>query len=181
MFLRSRSVATGLCAVLASLGATAAHATELDAGESQRIRVHGDIAEHCAISSPHDVDFGDLERAATTTDLKFGLDCNVPFVMRIEAQRGALTNLAYPQGQGPYAGSLPYVLDFAIPARSPALSMIRQSFTGHDLVAGKSISTHGAIATAGMNVQVVLGRVEGEAGLLAGNYGETITITLAAI
>lgn len=158
-----------------------ASAAELDPSSTQRIQIHGDITQHCAISSPDDVDFGNLEREGLHADLKFGLDCNLPFTMQVQAERGALTNLEFPRGQGPYSGSLPYTLDFAIPARSPAASVIKQTFNSRDLVGGKSISSNGAIATEGMDVRVTLGHAGGNAGLLAGDYGETITITLSSI
>ena len=161
--------------------ANAAQATEMDPRAAQQVRVHGDIAQHCAISSPGDVDFGNLEQPGLQADLKFGLDCNVPFIMQVEAERGALTNLEFPKGQGPYAGSLPYVLDFSIPARSPSATVIRRSIQGRDLLGGAAISSLGAIATEGMDVRVTLGRADGTAGLLAGNYGETITITLSSL
>lgn len=157
------------------------YATEIEAGSTQRIEVVGDVDAHCAISSPGDVEFDDLEREGLSADLHFGLDCNTPFVMSIKADHGALTNEEYPLGQGPYSGSLPYTVDFRIPARSPAPLVLRRSFSGGELAGGGSISSLGAIATEGMEVRVTLGRAEGEAGLIAGDYGETITITLAAI
>ena len=180
MYLMLRFVAS--CVAFSLLGlASPALAADLEASSSQRLQIHGDVAQHCAISSPGNVDFGNLGGGGEQADLQFGLDCNVPFVMNVQAQYGALTNLEYPKGQGPYAGSLPYVLDFSIPARTPAASVITASLNSHDLIGGKSISSAGAIATEGMQVHVTLGHAEGEAGLLAGNYGETITITMSSI
>lgn len=158
-----------------------AGASDIEADTTQRIHVHGDIMPHCAISSPGNVDFGDLEREGLGADLKFGLDCNVPFLMNVRAEHGALTNLEFPRGQGPYSGSLPYTLDFAIPGRRPSPTMIRETLNSRDLLGGKSISSNGAIATEGMDVRVTLGHAAGEAGLMAGSYGETITITLSSI
>lgn len=156
-------------------------ATELDASSSQRLLVHGDVTQHCSISSPGNVDFGNLDRDGLQANLAMGLDCNVPFVMNVSAQYGALTNIQFPNGQGPYAGSVPYALDLSIPARTPAATVITDSFNSRDLIGGKSISSQGAIATEGMTVHVALGHAGGEAGLLAGDYGETITITLSSM
>lgn len=161
--------------------ATSGAAAEIDASTVQRIRVHGDISQHCAINSPGPVEFGELGREGVQADLKFGLDCNMPFVMRVDAERGALTNVEFPKGQGPYSGTLPYVLAFAIPTRAPTARVLTRTFSGADLVGGRSISSQGAIATEGMDVRVTLGRASGEAGLIAGDYGETITITLSSI
>ena len=178
MYWGSFKAAPPVAALLLFIAAPA-FGSELDASSSQRIQVHGDVTQHCSISSPGDLDFGNLERDGLQADLEFGLDCNVPFLMNVEAQYGALTNIQYPNGQGPYAGSLPYVLDFSIPARAPSATIISDSFNSRDLIAGKSISSDGAIATDGMKVHVTLGHAGGEAGLLAGNYGETITITVS--
>lgn len=177
-----KSQSNCLCAAfVAALVATSAHASELPDSPVQRLRVHGDIAQHCEISAPRDTDFGNLEGAVRDADLKFGLDCNVPFVMQVQAQNGALTNLEFPKGQGPYAGSVPYSLSFAIPARMPGATTIRRSFNSHDLVGGQSISSQGGIATDGMEVHVALGKTNSEAGLIAGEYGETITLTVSVI
>lgn len=160
---------------------SAAFASELEANSTQRLQIHGDVTQHCGISSPGNVDFGNLERDGLQADLAFGLDCNVPFVMNVQAQYGALTNIQYPSGQGPYSGSLPYMLDLSIPGRTPAAIVINKSFNSRDLIGGESFSSNGAIATEGMQVHVTLGHAGGEAGLLAGNYGETITFTMSSI
>ena len=182
----SKSLAKQTLSVIAGFGAvafaaSAIRAADLPQAASQQLRVHGDIAQHCSISAPSDVDFGNLEGAATQADLKFGLDCNVPFVMQVRAQNGALTNQEYPRGQGPYAGSLPYALTFAIPTRKPATATVRKTFNSRDLIAGQQISTQGGIATEGMSVNVALGKTNSDAGLLAGEYGDTITLTISVI
>ena len=179
--LKLRAQGINAALVFAALCATSAQAADLPESSTQRIRVHGDVTQHCEISSPRDVDFGNLEGATKQMELKFGLDCNVPFVMQVQAQNGALTNLEYPRGQGPYAGSLPYSLSFAIPTRMPGAAIVRRSFNSGDLVGGQSISSQGGIATQGMDVSVALGKTNSEAGLIAGEYGETITLTLSVI
>ena len=165
----------------AVIACSAAQAADLPQAASQQIRVHGYIDQHCAISAPNEVDFGELQGAAKQADLKFGLDCNVPFVMQVQAQHGALTNQEYPQGQGPYAGSLPYALTFAIPTRRPGAAIVRRTFNSRDLIGGQMISSQGGIATEGMSVNVALGNSNSEAGLLAGEYGDTITLTISVI
>lgn len=178
---RGPSKIAPLAAALLFFAASPVSATELDANSSQRLQVHGDVTQHCSIASPGNVDFGDLDRDGLQATLAFGLDCNLPFVMNVAAQYGALTNIQNPAGQGPYAGSLPYALDFSIPASAPAPTVITDTFSSRDLIGGKSISSQGAIATEGMTVHVTLGHAGGEAGLLAGDYGETITITLSSM
>jgi hypothetical protein len=46
-------------------------------------------------------------------------------------------------------------------------------------LAGGVISSNGGIATDGMVLAVELGQPSGEAGLLGGEYSETITITVS--
>lgn len=176
----------GLWGVIAALTAaflvpSACAGAELDASPVQQLSIHGDVRSHCSISSPGNVDFGDLSRTGLQADLRLGLNCNVPFSLNVRADRGGLTNSEFPMGQGPYAGSIPYTLDFTIPTSSPSSSVINERINGRDLVGGKSISSRGAIATEGMGVRVTLGQADGDAGLLAGDYGETITITIASI
>ena len=157
------------------------YAAEMDAAQSQKVSVHGDIASHCSISSPGDVDFGDLNQVPMRADLRLGLNCNIPFSLSVRADHGALTNAEFPGGQGPYSGSLPYELGFTIPTRMPSARTVTETVSGGDLIGGKSISSRGGIATEGMGVTVTLGHANGNAGLIAGDYAETITITVASI
>ena len=156
-------------------------AADADYASTQKIEVHGTVTEHCAIGSPGDVQLGELDQAGRQTELKFGLDCNVPFTMTVSAEHGSLTNRQYPKGQGPYAGSLPYRLDLSIPVRKPASSIVRRSFASRDLVGGRSFSSGGGIATQGMEATVTLGHPGGDAGLLGGDYSETIDVTISMI
>ncbi len=125
-----------------------------------------------------DMDFGNLERRGlgARTDVPF--DCNVPFTMTISGAAGGLTHSEMPNGQGPYGGRLPYNLRVQMPVRYPNRTTISLSFTSSQIRAGGVISSNGGIATDGMTLAVELGRPVGEAGLLAGNYAEVITITV---
>jgi hypothetical protein len=131
------------------------------------------------MGNPGGVDFGDLNRPNLTADIDVSLYCNVPFTIEIEAQNGALTNTLYPGGQGPFAGSLPYRLGLSVPVRLPTTSVVQDDFDSVALVAGKSLSSGGGIALDGMQLHVALGAPASDAGLLSGNYSETIVITVA--
>jgi len=124
------------------------------------------------------MDCGDLERPRPGLRSRVAFDCNIPFTMTIKSAQGALTNVAMPNGQGPYGGSLPYSLAIEMPLRHPAAQIVDRSFDSRQLRAGGVISSNGGIATDGMVLAVGLGRPSGEAGLLAGQYAETITITV---
>lgn len=128
-----------------------------------------------------DMDFGNLERRGLNRQVPVAFNCNMPFTMTINGERGALTHSTMPNGQGSYGGQLPYSLSVEMPVRHPATRMLNQSFTSQQLQAGGTISSNGGIATDGMILSVELGLPTGEAGLLAGKYSEMITITVSPI
>ena len=142
------------------------------------IAVQGSIREHCAMGNIADMNFGNLERQGLGRETRVSFDCNLPFTMMIKGERGALTHLSMPNGQGPYGGAVPYSLAIEMPVRHPANEMVSRTFSSTELLAGGVFTSNGGIATDGMVLAVKLGRPTGEAGLLAGDYTETITITV---
>lgn len=168
-------------------GASATFAVQPAAAEvlanakSIELNVHGRIAQHCAMGSIGDMDFGDITRPNLSASAHVALDCNVPFTIKIEAANGGLTNAEHPGGQGPYAGMLPYTVDLSIPVRKPEAAHVERSFASRELLAGRTLSSDGGIAQDGMGLTVALGRPGSDAGLLAGNYGEAIVITVTPI
>lgn len=167
-----------VCAALA-LGAAPAHADELDYGPQVDIVVSGVISPRCGLGSVGDMDFGDLTKPKPGFRQRVALDCNIPFTMTIVGQSGALANTRMPQGQGPYAGTVPYAIGIELPVRHPAPQTISRTFASHQLRAGGSLTTNGGIATDDMYLAVEVGTPTGQAGLLAGEYSETITITIS--
>jgi hypothetical protein len=163
------------------LGATAAPAVaqEISNVKSMDIAVQGSIAQRCQMGTIPTADFGELTRAGRFAAAKVALDCNVPFTMLIKAQNGALVHSEMPHGQGPYAGSVPYSLDVELPVRRPTTELISKVFEGRSLLGGQAISSAGGIAMDGLLLRLSLGSVSSEAGLLAGQYGEVIEITIA--
>jgi len=168
-------------AAMTSTAASAGTGSTIADKHSVEIDVHGRIGQHCAMGSLGGVDFGDLNRPGLQASERVQFSCNVPFSIRIQAEHGALANLQYPGGQGPYAGRLDYTLGVAIPLRKPAAAMLTHSFTSRELMGGRTLSSAGGIALEGMTLDLALGRPSGEGGLLAGDYGETITITVAPV
>jgi len=173
-----RLLLLGLAAAAVAAGA---HANEVDNARSLDIAVSGRVSQHCAIGSIADMDFGNLEKRGSGIRSQVAFDCNLPFTMTIKSAQGALTNIDRPNGQGPYGGSVPYSLAVEMPLRRPATQMLDRTFDSRQLRAGGVISSSGGIATDGMVLAVELGTPSGEAGLLAGEYAETITITVSPI
>lgn len=166
-------------AALCTLGAAPAFAEEVSGVRSLDVAVQGRVAERCAMGSDVTTDLGTLTGAARTVATRFQLDCNVPFTMSIRAQNGAIQHATMPQGQGGYAGALPYSLDVEVPVRRPTPDLISKVFEGRALVGGQSFSSAGGIALDGMLLRLNVGSVASSAGLLAGDYGEVITVTIA--
>ena len=170
-----------LFALATAFFAVPANASEIENVRSLDIAVSGAIRQHCAMGSIQDMDFGNLERRGLGIQTQVAFDCNVPFTMTIKGARGGLTHTKMPNGQGPYAGVLPYNLAIEMPVRHPAAQIVSRSFNSRQLLAGGVISSNGGIATDGMVLAVELGTPSSEAGLLAGEYSETITITVSPI
>ncbi len=172
--------ALALCLLLTgTLWAAPARAEQIAGVKSLDLLVHGTISQQCAIGQIGDMNFGDISRPDLQANVAVQFKCNVPFQLQVRAAHGGLTNREFPHGQGPYAGSLPYSIGFEIPVLKPAAAMVAGSFQSRDLVGGRTLGSEGGIANDGMRLNVSLGRPSGEAGLLAGDYSETIVITVA--
>ena len=168
----------GLVFLVGTALAAPARAADIQSARSLDLEVRGTIAQRCSMGSIGNMHFGDLSRTGLGATTRVQLECNVPFTMGIRAQNGGLTHTHMPRGQGPYAGTLPYSIGIEMPVRRPQSAMVGKTFESRQLIGGGSISTNGGIATEGMLLAVNLGTASGEAGLLAGSYGETITITV---
>jgi len=166
-------------AAYAACIASPAAAEDTSYAKSIDVAVQGTVVQRCAMGSDVTTDLGTLTGAARSVAARFQLDCNVPFVLSIRAQNGAIQHETMPGGQGGYAGSLPYSLDVELPIRRPAQELISKAFDGRALIGGQSLSSAGGIALDGMLLRLNVGSVTSSAGLLAGNYGEVITITIA--
>jgi len=177
--MRCYIVALLLASATASPAAEVHHTTDLEGVQSFDVVVSGTIGQHCSLGSIADMDFGNLERPGLAARAHVAFDCNVPFTMTITGRNGALTNTLLPNGQGPYSGRVPYQIGIELPVRHPSMEILTKSFESHQIQGGGTISSNGGIATDDMYVNVELDRGTGEAGLLAGEYSETITITVA--
>src|SRR4051794_36518154 len=117
---------------LACLAIPADAADEPDV-RSLDVAVRGEIAQHCALGSVHGMDFGDISRPGLSASAPVRLSCNVPFNMTIEADNGGLAHQSSPHGQGPYSGTLGYLLGVSTPTRRPASALISKTFESRDL------------------------------------------------
>lgn len=141
--------------------------------------IQGHVAQRCSMGSDIATDLGDLSRGSRAVAARMRLDCNVPFVMSIRAQNGAIQHSSLPRGQGGYGGAVPYSLDVEMPVRRPDSEVIAKTFEGQALLAGQSFTSDGGIAIDGLLLRLNVGTTASPAGLLAGNYGEVIQISIA--
>lgn len=175
----------GMMALVAAATGPAGSTSVSNAGvtnvKSLNLAIEGRISERCQMGGINSVDFGNLERRGLKATARVPFYCNIPFTMTIRSQNGGLAHEQRPNGQGPYAGLAPYSLSVQMPARQPMPRMISASFDSRLLTGGGSVSSHGAIATDGMILAIDMHSPESEAGLLAGQYGEVVTITVSPL
>jgi hypothetical protein len=141
-----------------------------------KVALSGEISARCEISGGGVVDFGELAGGKQSI-APLALDCNVPFQIGFESAHGGLVHQERPSGQGPYAGILGYTVAVAVPTRRPAESMLRAEFDSRDLKSERSINSGAGIAVGVGFIKLTTARPEG-AGLLAGQYAETLRVTI---
>lgn len=167
---------------LTALGspAVAAEAVVPSASPFSRVDVilAGSISARCDVSGGGDIDFGELV-GNQTARARVALDCNVPFDLSFHSTRGGLAHTELPGGEGPYSGTLDYTLDVRVPVIGPRRSTLRGSYESRSLRSRKTLRSGDAIAAGGAQIEIRTGVPQG-AGLLAGQYSETLTITVAS-
>lgn len=165
------AVAAGAASAAPPSGAEIANLKSLD------VAVAGRISERCQMGSIGSIDFGNLERAGLGATARVPFDCNIPFTFAIKANNGGLAHEGLPEGQGGYAGTVPYSIDIEIPVHRPRPGQISQHFRSEQLVAGREFSSRGGISYDTLVLTMNLASSERRS-LLGGEYSETLTITI---
>lgn len=175
------SVAIAACAV-----STAAVAESAPSADTSRLGVFdnrldvalvGRINARCELGGGGDIDFGELTGGEVAT-AQMALECNVPFDISLTSARGGLAHMTMPRGQGPFAGTLPYDVRVRVPTLRPEPGVLEGRFRSDDLISRQSLSSGNAIAAGGARLEIRTAMPSG-AGLLAGSYTETLTVTLS--
>jgi hypothetical protein len=164
----------GAAAVLTGAGAVQADSLESTSGFD--VAVTGRIVSDCRLTGGGTIDLGELTGNEVVT-ADFGLRCNVPFDLSFESASGGLAHVAKPRGEGPFAGTLAYTLNVAVPVLAPQAGVMSAAYSSADLTARKTLTSGEAIAAGGGQLQIRTQRPQG-AGLLAGEYVETLSVTL---
>jgi hypothetical protein len=145
---------------------------------SVEIAVSGYVRSSCQLPVINDVDLGDLTEGPQTIRFDFPLACNTPFELDVRSG-GALAHQVSPEGQGGFAGTLGYALDISLPLRGSATTRVaHRSFPSAQLAgAGATISTGDDISAGDGSITLSVSQAPPD-GLLAGRYGDTITMVL---
>lgn len=143
------------------------------------VSLTGHIVGGCAADGGGDINFGELTGNETAV-ATLALDCNVPFELGLTSPHGGLAHATMPQGQGPFAGVLPYSVRVEVPVISPTPSTLDRRFDSRELRSRRTMSSGEAIAAGGARLTFTTETPSG-AGLLAGSYSETLTVTVTAI
>lgn len=181
---KARGRRSGMTAALTAVaccafaGAASAHTDGASVATFSKLEIalDGRIPARCELGRGGRIDLGELTGGETAT-ANLGFECNVPFELSFQSSRGGLAHDTAPNGQGPYAGTLGYSLDIRVPTLNPTPRALQASFNSRALTSRKSISSDGAIAAGGARLQLVTETPTG-AGLLAGKYSETLTVTV---
>ena len=172
---RASAALAGVSLALLAATAEAKPSTKtMDVGKSLTVAVTGRIVPRCEIQGGGDINFGELTGGERATAM-FGLDCNVPFDLGVTSARGGLAHATQPQGEGPFSGVLPYDVTLTVPTLRPEPRTIRASFSSVDHTG--VLSSGDGIAAGGGKIEFRTRQPAG-AGLLAGQYSETLTVTV---
>lgn len=142
------------------------------------VALTGHINDRCELAGGGDINFGELNAPKTAAADLF-LNCNVPFDLGLQSSNGGLAHATLPTGQGPYAGNLGYTVNIRVPLLNPHPSTLHGSFNSAELKSRRTLTSGDAIAAGGAHLEFQTQAPVG-AGLLAGEYSETFTVTLTA-
>lgn len=170
----------GAAALLAlSLAATSVCAREKDSSvgdASINLVLFGSIASKCSVGGGGTINLGELS-GSQQVSARFDVGCNVPFEMIFRSLSGGIAHVKQPQGEGPYAGVVPYRLGVSVPALSPLPTELHADFTSSQMVAGGVLNSGDAIAAGGGEIRLQTEMAPGR-DLLAGQYADSITIVI---
>ncbi len=136
----------------------------------------GHITAKCTVGGGGTIDLGSLtgDKQAVAN---FDVGCNVPFEMVFRSSSGGIVHATKPQGEGPYAGIVPYRLGVSVPALSPRPVQLQANFTSSEMVGGATLNSGDAIAAGGGEIRLQTEMTAGR-DLLAGEYVDSITIVI---
>ena len=178
--IRNRSVLLAAGAVLMGWagGASAAPSDKVLATFSRLdVALTGHVSARCELGGGANISLGELAGNAGAS-ARLPLGCNVPFDLTFKSARGGLAHITQPGGEGPYAGTLGYTLNVRVPLIDPTPSTMRGMFESRELLNSRTLSSGEAVAAGDAQLEIRTLPTVG-AGLLAGRYSETLTVTVS--
>lgn len=180
--------ARGFSAGLVALALVCFSAADVYAGDevatrsaSLRVALQGRVVEHCQVSGGASIELGRDPQGGLSVPGAIEFDCNTPFDLTVSSTHGGLAHGTLPDGQGPYAGMLFYTVSISVPTlQSPTVGrFVEGHFQSADLVGGQTLSSQDQIAAGGGQLTIRTLAPRG-AGLLAGGYSDSLTVTVAS-
>jgi hypothetical protein len=150
----------------------------VDIGTQLDVALHGRIVQRCEIQGGESIDLGEL-RGGLVAAAGFGLDCNVPFDINVSSARGGLAHASKPLGEGPFSGTLPYDLKVSVPTLYPEREVVVEARFSSPNMMGRAVLSSGDGIAAGRGSLELRTRTPAGAGLLAGQYSETLIMTIS--
>lgn len=171
---------TGVAAVVAApcAGAEPMNARLVDVGAQLEVALNGRIVQRCEIQGGESIDLGELGGGLVAA-AAFGLDCNVPFDLNISSAQGGLAHASKPLGEGPFSGTLAYDLRVVVPTLYPEREVVVERRFSSPEMTGRAVLSSGDGIAAGRGSLELRTRTPTGAGLLAGQYSETLTMTIS--
>ena len=143
---------------------------------SLSVILNGSISSDCGMGGGGLLPLGELT-GNDYVSAPFNLNCNVPFELIFNSASGGLVHEDKPMGEGPFKGTLPYQLEVTVPAASPDPVGLLGRFDSATMVAGATLSSGEAIASAPGRI-ILRGQLGEGDELLAGRYKDSIRITI---
>lgn len=146
------------------------------AGSSVDLVIAGTISANCTVGGGGTIDLGQLD-ADKRVSASFDLGCNVPFEIIFRSASGGIAHSEKPEGEGPYAGIVPYRLGVTVPTLSPLPDEMTASFTSAQMMQGGSLDSGEAIAAGGGEIYLQTENIA-DRELLAGRYADSISVVI---
>lgn len=150
------------------------------ADDSVAITITGDVPHSCSLGfADSGIDLGNVA-ALDRWQTELAVSCNAPFNLSLRSERGGLANLSRPESVGSFADHVEYEALLFMPfddGSSATISGCRSAALAQGNPCAR-FSSNGRTAI-DQKAQLRIDFSQPKAPVLAGDYGDVITVTLA--